>query len=100
MSRTVSILRLELPNLKKKNVNGCFFYRIKKFSCHESTCGAVFHNIFEFEMHYNSCHRYVCSECKAARPTPRLLDIHIEETHDVFFGVLSKKQPMVSCIKS
>lgn len=46
-------------------------------------------------MHYNSNHRYVCIECKKSLPNPRLLDIHIQETHDSFFQVLSMKKPMV-----
>lgn len=46
-------------------------------------------------MHYNSNHRYVCVECKKSLPNPRLLDIHIQETHDSFFQVLSMKKSMV-----
>ena len=49
-------------------------------------------------MHYNSNHRYVCGECKKSLPNPRFLDIHIQETHDSFFQILSTKQPMVCII--
>lgn len=49
-------------------------------------------------MHYNSNHRYVCAECNKCLPNPRFLDIHIQETHDSFFQVLSMKQPMVFII--
>lgn len=46
-------------------------------------------------MHYNNSHRYACIECKVSKPNPRLLEIHIQETHDTFFKVLSEKLAMV-----
>lgn len=73
---------------------------MKEFSCHVAGCTATFQSLLDFEMHYNTNHRYVCAECKKSLPNPRLLDIHIQETHDSFFRVLSAKQPMYLCFVS
>ncbi|CAK9832488.1 Zinc finger protein 511 [Anthophora retusa] len=73
---------------------------IKEFPCYATGCKAIFQSLLDFEMHYNSNHRYVCAECKKSLPNPRLLDIHIQETHDSFFQVLSAKQPMYQCYVS
>ncbi|XP_017793925.1 PREDICTED: zinc finger protein 511 [Habropoda laboriosa] len=73
---------------------------IKEFPCHVTGCRATFKTLIDFEMHYNSNHRYVCGECKKSLPNPRLLDIHIQETHDSFFQVLCMKQPMYQCYVS
>ncbi|XP_076246741.1 zinc finger protein 511 lethal (2) k10201 [Calliopsis andreniformis] len=73
---------------------------IREFPCHVTGCKAVFQTLLDFEMHYNSSHRYVCIECKKTLPNPRLLDIHIQETHDSFFKVLASRQPMYQCYVS
>ncbi|XP_033188747.1 zinc finger protein 511 lethal (2) k10201 [Bombus vancouverensis nearcticus] len=73
---------------------------IKEFSCYITGCKATFNKLIDFEMHYNSNHRYVCAECNKCLPNPRFLDIHIQETHDSFFQVLSTKQPMYQCYVS
>ncbi|XP_053979401.1 zinc finger protein 511 [Hylaeus volcanicus] len=73
---------------------------IREFPCYASGCKATFQTLLDFEMHYNTNHRYVCIECKKSLPNPRLLDIHIQETHDSFFQVLSLKQPMYQCYVS
>lgn len=73
---------------------------IREFPCYVAGCKTTFRTLVDYEMHYNSSHRYVCTECKASRPNPRLLEIHIQETHDVFFKVLSKKQAMYQCYDS
>ncbi|OAD57457.1 hypothetical protein WN48_01958 [Eufriesea mexicana] len=73
---------------------------IKEFPCYVTGCKAIFRTLIDFEMHYNTNHRYACIECKKSLPSPRLLDIHIQETHDNFFKVASKKQPMYQCYVS
>ncbi|KAL2718738.1 zinc finger protein 511 isoform X1 [Vespula squamosa] len=73
---------------------------IAEFPCPISQCAALFKTLIDFEMHYNSCHRYICLECKRTKPNPRLLEIHIQETHDTFFKLLSEKQPMYQCYVS
>ncbi|KAI4494064.1 hypothetical protein M0802_009331 [Mischocyttarus mexicanus] len=73
---------------------------IKEFPCPNSQCAAIFKTLLDFEMHYNSCHRYICLVCKKIKPNPRLLEIHVQETHDVFFKLLSEKQPMYQCYVS
>ncbi|CAH0696917.1 unnamed protein product [Spodoptera exigua] len=73
--------------------------------CHDlviSTCtipGCSFktETLLDFENHYNDAHRYSCAQCKKILPTPHLLDLHIQETHDSFFAVLSEKKPSYSC---
>ncbi|XP_033320956.2 zinc finger protein 511 lethal (2) k10201 [Megalopta genalis] len=73
---------------------------IKQFSCFVTGCDATFKTLVEYEIHYNSSHRYVCAECRKFLPNPRLLDIHLQENHDSFFQVLSEKQPMYQCYLS
>ncbi|XP_012229765.2 zinc finger protein 511 [Linepithema humile] len=73
---------------------------IREFPCYIPGCKTTFQTLLDYEMHYNSSHRYACTECKASRPNPRLLEIHIQETHDAFFKVLSEKQAMYQCYDS
>ncbi|KAL6422318.1 hypothetical protein ACFW04_010582 [Cataglyphis niger] len=73
---------------------------IREFPCYVLGCKATFQTLFDYEIHYNSSHRYTCTECKAFRPSPRLLEIHIQETHDAFFKILSEKQAMYQCYDS
>ncbi|XP_012254443.2 zinc finger protein 511 [Athalia rosae] len=73
---------------------------IKEFSCNVPGCTATFQTLIDFETHYNGSHRYICLECKKCRPSARLLDIHVQETHDSFFKVLAERQPMYQCYVS
>ncbi|EGI59722.1 PREDICTED: zinc finger protein 511 [Acromyrmex echinatior] len=73
---------------------------IKEFPCYIPGCKNTFQTLLDYEMHYNSSHRYACTECKVSKPNPRLLEIHIQETHDTFFKVLSEKQAMYQCYDS
>jgi len=73
---------------------------IMEFPCNVPGCRNTFQTLLDYEMHYNSSHRYTCTECKVSRPNPRLLEIHIQETHDAFFKVLSEKQAMHQCYDS
>lgn len=72
-----------------------FYFSIREFPCDVTGCKSRFQTLLDYEMHYNTSHRYVCTECKMSRPNPRLLEIHIQESHDAFFRVLSEKQAMV-----
>ncbi|XP_018393628.1 PREDICTED: zinc finger protein 511 [Cyphomyrmex costatus] len=73
---------------------------IKEFPCYVPGCKNIFQTLLDYEMHYNSSHRYACTECKVSKPNPRLLEIHIQETHDAFFKVSSEKQAMYQCYDS
>jgi len=63
--------------------------------CNVPGCGAEFETIFSYESHYNLSHRFTCNECKKNLPNSHLLDLHISESHDSYFAVLSEKRPMV-----
>lgn len=74
---------------------------MNEFKCNAPGCEIKFDNLLDFEIHYNSCHRFTCAECKKINANARLLEIHIEENHDSFFKVLADKKPMVctlSCL--
>lgn len=73
---------------------------MKAFPCYAAGCTASFRTLVDFELHYNSKHCYVCIECKKTLPSPRILDIHLQETHDSFFQVLSLKKPVYQCFDS
>ncbi|XP_043284617.1 zinc finger protein 511 isoform X1 [Venturia canescens] len=70
---------------------------MKEFPCNFLDCDEVFHNLADYEIHYNGSHRYSCEECRITRPNSRLLEIHIQETHDKFFEISSQKRPMYQC---
>ncbi|XP_077438087.1 zinc finger protein 511 [Vanacampus margaritifer] len=71
---------------------------VSEFACHISGCNAVHGTLEEYEHHYNSIHRHVCSICRRSLPTARLLDIHIQEWHDSVFMVLAQRQDMYQCL--
>uniref|UniRef100_A0A3P9JY02 Zinc finger protein 511 n=1 Tax=Oryzias latipes TaxID=8090 RepID=A0A3P9JY02_ORYLA len=71
---------------------------VSEFPCHISGCSALFSSLGEYEHHYNSLHRNVCSSCRRCLPSARLLDIHIQEWHDSLFAVLAQKQDMYLCL--
>ena len=54
--------------------------------------------VFRYELHYNSTHRNVCSECHRSFPSDYLLDIHILEWHDSMFTMMAQSKAMV-CIQ-
>ena len=68
---------------------------VSEFGCHISGCCQRFRSVEEYEHHYNSLHRHVCSACRRSFPSARLLDVHIEEWHDAMFTILSQSQDMV-----
>ena len=68
---------------------------VSEFGCHISGCCQRFRSVEEYEHHYNSLHRHVCSACRRSFPSARLLDVHIEEWHDAMFDILSQSQDMV-----
>ncbi|MBE3046572.1 hypothetical protein IMZ48_29390 [Candidatus Bathyarchaeota archaeon] len=41
----------------------------------------------EYETHYNKAHVNRCLECGKSLPSDHLLNVHIEECHDVFAAV-------------
>ncbi|KAJ9593327.1 hypothetical protein L9F63_015147, partial [Diploptera punctata] len=70
---------------------------VKKFQCHVCGSSQQFDTLMQFEQHYNSSHRYSCSECKKQFNSPHLLDLHVSETHDSFFKALATRKPMYQC---
>ncbi|XP_054716636.1 zinc finger protein 511-like [Uloborus diversus] len=62
-----------------------------EFPCGEVGCRAVFKTVHEYEIHYRSAHRLVCSECKKTFPSYNLLDIHIQERHDSYHQTACEK---------
>ncbi|XP_053617209.1 protein lethal(2)k10201 [Plodia interpunctella] len=66
-------------------------------TCNIPGCGFSSESLLTFESHYNSCHRYTCSQCKKVMPSPHLLDLHIQESHDSFFAVMAEKKPSYCC---
>jgi len=69
----------------------------KQFSCQVPNCGQKFSQLHESETHYNAVHRHSCSVCKKSLPSPHLLELHIQESHDSFFSVLSERAPSYQC---
>ncbi|DBA01180.1 TPA: hypothetical protein N0F65_002315 [Lagenidium giganteum] len=65
------------------------------FQCRLFACRVDFKTIGDYEEHYDM---NVCSECQRSFLSARLLDIHITETHDAYFKILSKRQPMYRCL--
>ncbi|KAG6586686.1 Zinc finger protein [Phytophthora cinnamomi] len=63
-------------------------------TCRLATCNVSFQSVAAYEEHYDMVHRNICRECSRSFLSLRLLDIHISETHDAFFKILSKKKPM------
>uniref|UniRef100_A0A8D0G8I9 Zinc finger protein 511 n=1 Tax=Sphenodon punctatus TaxID=8508 RepID=A0A8D0G8I9_SPHPU len=72
--------------------------RVSEFCCHMAGCGQFFDTLESYEHHYNTLHTNVCSSCKRAFPSGRLLDIHILEWHDSLFQIMAEKQDMYQCL--
>ncbi|KAK2099359.1 hypothetical protein P7K49_024810 [Saguinus oedipus] len=72
--------------------------RVPAFTCQVSGCCQVFDALDDYEHHYHTLHRNVCSFCKRAFPSGHLLDAHILEWHDSLFQILSERQDMVGDI--
>ena len=49
--------------------------------------GLSFRTYDEYETHYNKTHVNRCLECGKNLPSDHLLNVHIEECHDVFVAV-------------
>lgn len=87
-----------LQDLYVSEANGKQTLSVSEFACHISGCCAVFSTLEEYEHHYNSLHRHVCSSCRRSFPSARLLDIHIQEWHDSLFTILAQRQDMYQCL--
>uniref|UniRef100_V9L9W6 Zinc finger protein 511 n=1 Tax=Callorhinchus milii TaxID=7868 RepID=V9L9W6_CALMI len=72
--------------------------KISVFCCHIAGCSQLFDTLENYEHHYNTFHRNVCSSCKRSFPSSHLLDIHILEWHDSLFQILAAKQNMYQCL--
>ncbi|XP_041470702.1 zinc finger protein 511-like [Lytechinus variegatus] len=71
--------------------NGC--------ECHVHGCSQSFASVEDYEDHYNVCHRFICRYCQRFYQTNHLLEIHLAESHDSFFSLLSQQQPMYRCLE-
>lgn len=74
-----------------------FYHATVQTACTVPGCHFIANSILNFENHYNSSHRFACSQCKKCLPSPHLLDLHLQEKHDSFFSVLASKRPSYSC---
>ncbi|RVE45556.1 hypothetical protein evm_009821 [Chilo suppressalis] len=72
-------------------------HNVIKTECNVPGCSFTAETLLEFENHYNGCHRYTCGQCKKVLPSPHLLDLHIQETHDSFFAVMAERKPSYCC---
>uniref|UniRef100_A0A8D0W113 Zinc finger protein 511 n=1 Tax=Sus scrofa TaxID=9823 RepID=A0A8D0W113_PIG len=72
--------------------------RVPEFTCHVAGCCQVFDVLEDYEHHYHTLHRNVCSFCKRAFPSGHLLDTHILEWHDSLFQILAERQDMYQCL--
>ncbi|XP_069741393.1 zinc finger protein 511 isoform X2 [Narcine bancroftii] len=72
--------------------------KVSEFCCHVTGCSQLFDTLENYEHHYNTFHRNVCSSCKRSFPSSHLLDIHILEWHDSLFQILAAKQNMYQCL--
>ncbi|XP_051897582.1 zinc finger protein 511 [Pristis pectinata] len=72
--------------------------KVSEFCCHITGCSQLFDTLENYEHHYNTFHRNVCSSCKRSFPSSHLLDIHILEWHDSLFQILAAKQNMYLCL--
>ncbi|XP_036121373.1 zinc finger protein 511 [Molossus molossus] len=72
--------------------------RVPEFTCQVAGCCQVFDTLEDYEHHYHTLHRNMCSFCKRAFPSGHLLDIHILEWHDSLFQILSERQDMYQCL--
>lgn len=70
---------------------------VSEFPCGVPGCEATFETLLQFDVHYNTAHRYICVVCRKTLPSPHLLDLHVSETHDSFFSVQAEKKPMFRC---
>lgn len=68
-----------------------------QFSCQVPGCSQTFRQLHESEIHYAAVHRHSCSVCRRSLPSPHLLEIHIQESHDSFFSVMSERKPSYQC---
>jgi len=68
-----------------------------EFSCQAPGCCQRFSQLHESELHYNAVHRHSCSVCRKSLPSPHLLELHIQESHDSFFAVMSERKPSYQC---
>ncbi|XP_022355184.1 zinc finger protein 511 isoform X2 [Enhydra lutris kenyoni] len=72
--------------------------RVPEFTCQVAGCCQVFDSLENYEHHYHTLHRNVCSFCGRAFPSVHLLDVHILEWHDSLFQILSERQDMYQCL--
>jgi len=68
-----------------------------QFSCQVPGCTQTFSQLHQSEVHYAAVHRHSCSVCRRSLPSPHLLEIHIQESHDSFFAVMAERKPSYQC---
>ncbi|KAL0867528.1 hypothetical protein ABMA27_008306 [Loxostege sticticalis] len=85
--------RLGVYDLDEENL--C--HDIVETACTVPGCKFTAESLLDYENHYNASHRYACSQCKKMMPSPHLLDLHIQESHDSFFAVMAERKPSYCC---
>ncbi|KXS11101.1 hypothetical protein M427DRAFT_91979, partial [Gonapodya prolifera JEL478] len=50
-----------------------------------------------YEKHYTRVHTNRCAVCVRTLPTPRLLEIHVQECHDSWFAVRAGRGESMVC---
>jgi len=68
-----------------------------QFSCQVPGCAQTFSQLHQSEVHYAAVHRHSCSVCRRSLPSPHLLEVHIQESHDSFFAVMAERKPSYQC---
>ncbi|KAJ5068666.1 zinc finger protein [Anaeramoeba ignava] len=65
--------------------------------CQFPGCESKFYSIEDYQNHYDHSHRNTCYSCGKIFPSEYLLDLHVRETHDTLFKLLSKRKPSYKC---
>ena len=66
--------------------------------CEVGGCNQEFSSTLDFEKHYRCFHQSQCSVCGLTFHNPRVLDIHIQETHDSYFKVVAMRKESYICL--
>lgn len=82
-------MTLMFPLIPRSNSTATF--------CNIPGCNSQFPSVLAFESHYNSLHRFNCSQCRRNLPSAHLLDLHLEENHDSYFELLTTKKASFRC---
>jgi len=83
--------------LKLEDIEEFLHKDFQEFHCQAPGCSKTFNQLHECELHYNSVHRHCCSICRKSLPSPHLLELHLQESHDSFFAVMAERKASYQC---